>query len=507
MADTNELKKIKKMYGENFMKLCRELFPIILEQDGKLYEILTSTFSENCKSLYDEIINREIEEEFKNLIYSKFDVEENEIKLVEKKTPYELLDEAGYDLFECKTEEEIQQFRKYYAENEELCTFRHGDRLDRCVVFFAVRKDVENIKREDFEKPKREDEYGTSVMGIQFTKNGKSTVSIKNRYNHRVNNPDATYGNNLDNIIPGLSESFEQLLQERGLQFDDSNIEKFEIPGYVVASDGKYYKYNREINGIYYCPGNIVIENGEPKKLENPEKQMLLDYFVIDSEKKEIKLYDEKIKDSFIDGIKNIENIQVTKDKEKGTRKILIKTSDQEEPIIIEIDKDNLIIGYENKELKEVGDNFLGYNKNLKTLNLPELEQTGNYFLYRNENLTTSNLSKLEQTGDGFLSQNISLSVLDLPNLKIVGDSFLLNNKNIKTLNLPELEEAGKDFFVRNEVIELLDLPNLKKADKYFLTSNKSLSILNLPNLQIAGDEFLAHNEIITTVYLPDYRR
>ena len=107
--------------------------------------------------------------------------------------------------------------------------------------------------------------------------------------------------------------------------------------------------------------------------------------------------YELKVKDSFIDGIKNIENIQVTKDKEKGTRKILIKTSDQEEPIIIEIDKDNLIIGYENKELKEVGDNFLGYNKNLKTLNLPELEQTGNYFLYRNENLTTSNLSKLEQ--------------------------------------------------------------------------------------------------------------
>ena len=42
--ESNELKKIKKLYGEKFMHLCRELFPTILEKEGALTEILNSTF-------------------------------------------------------------------------------------------------------------------------------------------------------------------------------------------------------------------------------------------------------------------------------------------------------------------------------------------------------------------------------------------------------------------------------------------------------------------------------
>ena len=66
MTKTNELNKIKKMYGENFIKLCRELFPTILEQEGKLYELLNSLFADNCKTLYDDIINNNLESSFKN---------------------------------------------------------------------------------------------------------------------------------------------------------------------------------------------------------------------------------------------------------------------------------------------------------------------------------------------------------------------------------------------------------------------------------------------------------
>lgn len=35
----------------------------------------------------------------------------NETNISVDKTPYELLDEAGYQLFECTTEEEIQSFK------------------------------------------------------------------------------------------------------------------------------------------------------------------------------------------------------------------------------------------------------------------------------------------------------------------------------------------------------------------------------------------------------------
>lgn len=221
-----ELKKIKKKYGENFAKLCRTLFPTILETEGRLYEILTTYFSNNSRTLYEDLTKNGLEEKFKNFVFSKIDVEHPDKIMVEEKTPYELLDEAGYELTECTTEEEIQSFKKYYKPGEELCTF-NGGRLNRCHVFFAVRKDVADIKREDFIAPKREDEYGTSVMGIQFDKGERCTVSIKNRYNHRVNNPDATYGNDLDKIIPGLEESFGRLLKERGQMLNSTNKEAF----------------------------------------------------------------------------------------------------------------------------------------------------------------------------------------------------------------------------------------------------------------------------------------
>ena len=45
MSDSKELKRIKKLYGENFMHLCRSLFPTLLEQEGLLTKVLKSLFS------------------------------------------------------------------------------------------------------------------------------------------------------------------------------------------------------------------------------------------------------------------------------------------------------------------------------------------------------------------------------------------------------------------------------------------------------------------------------
>ena len=106
-----ELKKIKKMYGEDFMHLCRTLFPTLLEQEGLLYSVLQQNFASNSRTLYKDIIDNEIEEEFKNYIFSKVDVEKKEKQIIQGKTPYELLDEAGYDLYECHSEGEIQKFK------------------------------------------------------------------------------------------------------------------------------------------------------------------------------------------------------------------------------------------------------------------------------------------------------------------------------------------------------------------------------------------------------------
>ena len=358
MAESAELKKIKRIYGERFMHLCRDLFPTLLETEGKLLEILDATFGSNCSDLYEVITENFLEDEFKNFIYEKVDMESPDKTLVVEKTPYELLEEAGYDLFECTSEAEIQQYKRYYASGEELCTF-NGGRLNRCIVFFAVRKDVDKIKRKDYTNPKREDRYGTSVMGIQFNKTGTCTVSIKNRYNHRVNNPDATYGNDLDRIIPGLTQSFKNLLQGRGLTFDDGNKEEFEIPGYVVAEDGKYYKYNMEYEGVYYCPQNMLIAGNEVYRL--PNHQMLIDYFVVDFKEKTIDVFDKgTVRDCFPDEFTSCERMEIVK--EPGARKLVVHKKESHSPIVIEINEDNEIVGYENYELENVGNRFLSKN-------------------------------------------------------------------------------------------------------------------------------------------------
>ena len=160
-----DLKIIKKKYGEEMMHLCRELFPTLLEQEGLLPKLLLDNFKES-RSLVKDIIDNNLEEEFKNYIYNQVDVENNHEEVVSKR-PEELLKEAGYKLYECHSEEEIQSFKKYYAPGEALCTFR-GGRLNKCYVFFAIKENVDEIKRENFPKPQRQDEYGTSVISIQL---------------------------------------------------------------------------------------------------------------------------------------------------------------------------------------------------------------------------------------------------------------------------------------------------------------------------------------------------
>ncbi len=510
METSAELNKIKKTYGERFMKMCREYFPTILEKEGVLYEILTSSFADNSKTLYDDIKGNSLENNFKNHIYSKFNDkynkgEENTRKMTEK-TPYELLDEAGYDLFECKTEEEIQTFRKYYAPHEELCTF-HDRRLDSCVVFFAVKKDVDNIKRENFKHPKREDEYGTSVMGIQFTKGLYSTVSIKNRYNHTVENPDATYGNNLEKVAPGLTESFKKMLLERGLNFNSINasLDGFEIPNYVLANDGKYYKYNLELNAKYYCPGNVIIEGGKPIKLRDPEKRMLIDYFVIDRENKTLQVTDKYCDDCFVDDFKDIEKIDVINDKEEknGKKIILIQKKNSDKTIKIKVDKDNKIIGYENENLKEVGDSFLRNARNVESLSLPNLINAGERFLCDNNRLKDINLSNLEEVGGAFLYSEEELESIKLPKLKKAGVSFLFNNIKLKDIEIPNLEEAESFFLEQNLYLENFYAPKLKKVGRNFLSENKKLKELNLPELVEAEYGFLSKNITIESGSLP----
>ena len=481
----NDLKIIEKKYGEKMSHLCREYFPILLEQEGLLSRLMEQNFEPNHE-LYNDIIENNLELTFKKYIYSLVDVEKM-IDLEIEKTPEELLNEAGYILYECKSEKDIQKFKKYYAHNEELCTF-NGGRLNRCRVFFAVKKDVDNIKRENFDNPQRQDLYGTSVISIQFTKDGTNTLSIKNRYNHKVNNPDATFSNNLDNIILGLTKSFEKFY---GIKQKHQNS-MLEIPYYVRANDGKYYKYNYEINNIYYCTDNVIIDNFKVKRFPK-EQYILIDYFLVDLKSKKVFLYDEEIKDSFPSSFGKIDKIEVLKT--ANGRKILMTQTNLKDKIEIEIDQENKILKLYNNNLKEIGDFFLFYNESLTNFEVPKLTMVGDGFLYYNKNLTSFEVSNLKEVGNRFLFYNKSLTSFEAPNLTIVGNRFLFYNQSLTSFEALNLTIVGEWLLYNNNSLINFIAPNLTTIGDFSLFYNESLTSFIAPNLTKVGVGVLYNNK------------
>jgi len=492
-----DLINIKDKYGEKMMHFCRKNFSTILETDGLLYDLLSKHFNYS-RFLYDDIVNNSMKNMFKNYIYSLTVVDEEKLPVVPESAS-ELLSIAGYDLYQCFCEEDIQSYRKYYSSEEELCSFR-GNRLDDCFVFFAIKKDVDQIRRKDFVNPMRQDRYGTSVISIQFTRGKVNTLSIKNRYNHKVSNPDATFSNNLENIIPGLTRSFER---DYNLNINYNIYGSFEMPGYVLANDGKYYKYNYEINNIYYCVDNIIIDNFDVvRDYQEKEKYLIVDYFIIDLVNKKISLYDKKIKDSFIDGLDNIKKIDIVRDKSTGS-KILDITFIDRNKAYIEIDKYNRIISYKNDNIMNVGNNFLSNNIYLENIDMPNVVSIGDCFLIYNKGVKKICFNKVLSIGGGFLTNNEIIDNIELENVMLIGEHFLCENIGLSKIEMLKLEKVGDEFLEKNRNIYCVNMPNLIYVSDGFLRYNICLKEISLPKLEHVGSNFIAANKIMESIYLP----
>ncbi len=509
----DDLKLIKKHYGEKMSHLCRDLFPTILETPGLLFKVLSDKF-EYSKFLYDDIVDNGLINSFKEYIYSLIDCEENIEKIDTTKSPFELMDEAGYTLYECKTENDIQRFKKYYKPGEEICTFK-GGRLNTCHVFFAVKKNVDEIVREDFKNPKREDEYGTSVISIQFSKGDSNYLSIKNRYNHTVTNPDATFSNDLDNIIPGLTDAF-----MRHYRYNVQNSSnRFEIPNYVRTFDGKYYKYNYEINNIYYCANNVIIENGKIKEeYLDKNRYLVFDYFILDLKEKKIIIIDNsnKFDESFNEVINDLDDLKIEIVKTKDGNKNIIFEIDFGKKIIITIDKQNRMISYYDdindyipmhffayvgyitneivlNNVYGINDYFISNDENvvfnLKKFYAPKLEIIGNCFMAPVESIENFFTPKLKIVGNAVLS-DCTLVSYDLSNLKIAGNGFLRRFER-REIYLPKLTKVGGCFLDESSCIECVDFPNLKEAGSYFISKAPRLRKINIPKLSMIGEHSL----------------
>lgn len=181
--------------------------------------------------------------------------------------PIAMLKRAGYDAYYANTLRKQNAIKKYFEKKEELCTFRDPYRYKEYYIINAVRTNADQIKRARI--PERDDEYGTSVISIQILKSG-GFISIKNRYNHTVLNPDNTFNSNPDNIIPGLSRALKEYFH---VDFSSQEVEL--SSGYTVVKN-QICKYNYEIENTY-CGADFWIRNGEIHEIDKQKEIMLGD--------------------------------------------------------------------------------------------------------------------------------------------------------------------------------------------------------------------------------------
>ena len=430
-------KQIKKQNGEGVAKVIREAVLLDVPNIVHILEFAGNN-PEEIKQLVPVI--REI-----------YKIQPNHEHHTNK-NPLDLLNDAGYDAFIVKSLKQQNSIKKYFRAGEELCTFGDSNRYKNYYMIHAVKKDVDKIKRA--KKPDRQDEYGTSVISIQIAKDG-GFISIKNRYNHTVNNPDATFNNNPDNIIPGLSESLKRYFNV------DFNTTQNEMPGHFRMLKDQFVRFNCETRNIYFG-SDYYFTDGIITKL-NKDYEIMLDNFILDTRTGKIKNPD-NISNCKYDILSKVFNGKKIEIKKSGEQRIIFVDGERamatEKGQIVELNLPNV---------KAIGDNFLYQNNAIKVLNLPNVKTIGNNFLTNNDGLEYVNLQSVEKIGDDFLSDNDSLVELNLPNVKEIDGWFLGNNHTLKKLNLPKVKKiTGVGFLESNNVLSELNLPlGVLKGDMY----------------------------------------
>lgn len=459
VIDTEQVfKQLKKQNGEHVAKVVRDAVLLGVPNIVHLLEFAGND-PENIERLVP-YIHENFVEKLKPTVHTDQD-------------PITLLKSAHYNAFVVKTLKQQNSIKKYFRKREELCTFRDSNRYKNYYMIHAVKENADKIQ--PFPNPQREDEYGTSVISIQIAKDN-DFISIKNRYNDglKEQNPDATFDNNPDNIVPGLTDSLKKYFHK-----DFTVSTNIELPNKYIRVNNQLVYYNYELDNIYYG-SDYYVKYGYIVKL-NTDHQIMMDHIILDTQTKQIKIlsYNWGTPDAespvFAEAF-NGKNISIKIDKNDKTRKI-ISTPDGNCVVV----QNGVITELTLPNTKDIGDYFLYWNEELKVANFPKLEKVGDDFLYCNKKLKVLNSPNLEKAGNNFLCDNEALESLDLPNLKTLGRFFLYENKELKVANFPKLETMGTDFLRMNNSLISLNAPKVKQFGYGFLELNKVLQTLNMP--------------------------
>ena len=302
---------LKKRFGETFVKGerldgggyagggARELLAPFMEQPDFAADIkqLIPNRHEALATLKDnqDYITAWFEERY---------VDKTEQVVEQPKDPYELAMQAGYEL--TGPFSDTAGFMKYiedFRQGEELCTFDDPTaRLSGYRILWLRRPDADETLPADmitqdnltegwkeyltaegrFDpttgeydlvnlKPLRQDPYGTSSMSVQVSRNG-THVSIKNRYNHTVTNPDNTYSSDLDEIADGLRHAVYNRVGRSDLMTATKHNAIHD--DYVCDNDGGLHRYY-QVDANIYLGHYEYIEDGVVTKVDKSVYDML----------------------------------------------------------------------------------------------------------------------------------------------------------------------------------------------------------------------------------------
>ena len=212
---------------------------------GKLRSALVTP--QNARNVFSELTEFEVKSLCTEICNS------GEIGIIRKTNQAEITEafkKAGYDTVIFDDENRIREAQKYYRAGEVICTYGNlAGRMREYHMLVAIKANIDEIKHAD--EPQRDDEYGISILNIQIARNG-SHMSIKNRYNHAVSNPDATLNNNLDMLSPGLQSMVLGYYGFASLRQDKQYYKN------VVKIGGIYLKWHTEHDNKYY--GAFVLD-------------------------------------------------------------------------------------------------------------------------------------------------------------------------------------------------------------------------------------------------------
>ncbi len=488
-------KKIKRQNGERFAQALRNYHSGLLQIEG-IAEMVRHA-GRDASPLLPYLMS---------LLASNDDKPVDALVL----DPFVLLDQAGYDAFHADTLEKQNSIKKYFAPGELLCTFNDAARHQNYHIIHAVKKDVDKIRREDFNsKAERQDAYGTSVISIQIKKGG-GFISIKNRYNHNVEHCDNTFDSNPDNIIKGLSNA---LRNHFNVEFSAGEIA---LPDGYVMIQGQIFKYNFERDNVYYGDQAWASE-GTIYTVDRAAGDAVFDEFIFDNKTKTLQHIDSNGFDGFVDDFNDCyggnKGLSVQSGNLMLDGHILIGAEESRItqlylPGMTTLNNHSLLYmtflkSFSAPDLQIIDNGCLPHTFALTEINVPMLTEMGEGCLGAAHHLKTFHAPALITMGDGCLQMARGLETFTAPCLKTMESQCLEDAPTLTAFIAPQLTSMGENCLTSLFALETLDLPRLVNIGANCLLSTHALSRFHAPVLRNIARDCLQYAPVLTQIHIP----